>query len=160
IQPATVLALPAILKELKARGYRIVHVVPATASRPKTPTTADAWLLHPHRKPPLPVISVAAVQNPDGDSLLKKNRRGKGDADAAEQQLRLAPTIVQHLGTHLAEPGRQLGVGRAHLPIAASHFVERQAHGIHLPPLTMQSLRQFHVAERARGIVDAGYRCF
>jgi peptidoglycan/xylan/chitin deacetylase (PgdA/CDA1 family) len=72
IQPATALALPAILKELKARGYRIVHVVPATASRPKTPTMAEAWLLHPHRKPLLPVISVAAVQNPDGDSLLKK----------------------------------------------------------------------------------------
>jgi peptidoglycan/xylan/chitin deacetylase (PgdA/CDA1 family) len=29
IQPATVLALPHLLKELKARGFRIVHVVPS-----------------------------------------------------------------------------------------------------------------------------------
>ena len=29
IQPATVLALPELLRELKARGYRVVHVVPA-----------------------------------------------------------------------------------------------------------------------------------
>jgi peptidoglycan/xylan/chitin deacetylase (PgdA/CDA1 family) len=72
IHPATALALPAIFKELKERGYRIVHVVPATASRPKTPTTAEAWLMHPRRKPLLPVISVAMVQDPDGDSLLKK----------------------------------------------------------------------------------------
>ncbi len=33
IQPATALALPGLLKELKARGYHIVHVVPATTSR-------------------------------------------------------------------------------------------------------------------------------
>ena len=31
IQARTVAALPRILRELKARGYRIVHVVPATA---------------------------------------------------------------------------------------------------------------------------------
>src|SRR5262249_47908695 len=30
IQPATALALPDLLKELKARGFRIVHVVPST----------------------------------------------------------------------------------------------------------------------------------
>jgi peptidoglycan/xylan/chitin deacetylase (PgdA/CDA1 family) len=33
IQPATVLALPALLRELKTRGYRIVHVVPAEGER-------------------------------------------------------------------------------------------------------------------------------
>src|SRR6478736_9610018 len=38
IQPRTVAALPRILRELKARGYRIVHVVPATSERPATPT--------------------------------------------------------------------------------------------------------------------------
>jgi peptidoglycan/xylan/chitin deacetylase (PgdA/CDA1 family) len=35
IQPATALMLPALLKELKARGYRVVQVVPAGAERPK-----------------------------------------------------------------------------------------------------------------------------
>ena len=47
IQPRTVAALPRILHELKARGYRIVHVVPATPERPATPTGPQQWQLHP-----------------------------------------------------------------------------------------------------------------
>jgi len=58
IQPATALMLPKLLAELKRRGYRVVHVVPATPDRPKTATTADQWLM---REPtvasiPLPPI--------------------------------------------------------------------------------------------------------
>jgi peptidoglycan-N-acetylglucosamine deacetylase len=47
IQARTVGALPNILHDLKARGYRIVQVVPATADRPATPTDADEWQLYP-----------------------------------------------------------------------------------------------------------------
>ncbi|VIO71693.1 polysaccharide deacetylase family protein [Bradyrhizobium ivorense] len=47
IQPRTVAALPRILATLKERGYRIVHVVPATADRPATPTEPQQWYLHP-----------------------------------------------------------------------------------------------------------------
>src|SRR6478672_1428553 len=47
IQPRTVAALPRILKELKLRGYRIVHVVPATPERPATPTEPQQWQLYP-----------------------------------------------------------------------------------------------------------------
>jgi peptidoglycan-N-acetylglucosamine deacetylase len=47
IQARTVAALPRILHELKARGYRIVHVVPATPERPATPTEPAQWQLHP-----------------------------------------------------------------------------------------------------------------
>jgi peptidoglycan/xylan/chitin deacetylase (PgdA/CDA1 family) len=47
IQARTVTALPKILHELKARGYRIVHVVPATPDLPKTPTEPQQWRLHP-----------------------------------------------------------------------------------------------------------------
>jgi peptidoglycan/xylan/chitin deacetylase (PgdA/CDA1 family) len=47
IQARTVAALPRILETLKARGYHIVHVVPATAERPVTPTEPHEWLLHP-----------------------------------------------------------------------------------------------------------------
>src|SRR4051812_12649832 len=47
IQGRTVAALPRILETLKARGYRIVHVVPATPERPKTPTEPREWQLHP-----------------------------------------------------------------------------------------------------------------
>src|SRR5437899_10424856 len=47
IQARTVTALPRILHELKVRGYRIVHVVPATPERPATPTEPQQWQLHP-----------------------------------------------------------------------------------------------------------------
>ncbi len=49
IKPATALGLPDLLRELKARGYRVVHVVPSAAGRPATVTTADQWLV---RQPP------------------------------------------------------------------------------------------------------------
>jgi peptidoglycan-N-acetylglucosamine deacetylase len=47
IQARTVAALPRILHELKVRGYRIVHVVPATPELPATPTNPVQWQLHP-----------------------------------------------------------------------------------------------------------------
>src|SRR4051812_9209458 len=47
IQARTVAALPRILREMKMRGYRIVHVVPATAERPATPTDPEEWQSHP-----------------------------------------------------------------------------------------------------------------
>jgi peptidoglycan/xylan/chitin deacetylase (PgdA/CDA1 family) len=47
IQARTVGALPKILHDMKARGYRIVHVVPATLQDPATPTDPEQWQMHP-----------------------------------------------------------------------------------------------------------------
>jgi peptidoglycan-N-acetylglucosamine deacetylase len=47
IQARTVGALPKILHDMKARGYRIVHVVPATPDLPATPTEPEQWQMHP-----------------------------------------------------------------------------------------------------------------
>jgi peptidoglycan-N-acetylglucosamine deacetylase len=47
IQARTAAALPRILQEMKARGYRIVHVVAATPQNPATPTEPQEWQLHP-----------------------------------------------------------------------------------------------------------------
>jgi hypothetical protein len=47
IQARTVAALPRILQDMKARGYRIVHVVPATPDNPATPTDPQQWRLNP-----------------------------------------------------------------------------------------------------------------
>jgi len=47
IQARTVAALPRILSDLKANGFRIVHVVAATPQLPKTPTMVQQWQLHP-----------------------------------------------------------------------------------------------------------------
>ncbi len=55
IQARTVAALPRILQTLKARGYSIVHVVPATAERPATPTEPQQWQLHP----PLETVAIS-----------------------------------------------------------------------------------------------------
>jgi peptidoglycan-N-acetylglucosamine deacetylase len=55
IHPRTVEALPVILSELKRRGYRIVHVVPASPEQPTTATDPRQWVMHPHSIWPLPV---------------------------------------------------------------------------------------------------------
>jgi peptidoglycan/xylan/chitin deacetylase (PgdA/CDA1 family) len=43
IQERTVAALPNILRDLKAKGYRIVHVVPASKDLPATATDPQQW---------------------------------------------------------------------------------------------------------------------
>ena len=62
IHPATAAALPVLLHELKARGYRIVHVVPASAQQPKTETSPEDWLV-PNM---LPAMVFSAVQDLSG----------------------------------------------------------------------------------------------
>jgi peptidoglycan-N-acetylglucosamine deacetylase len=68
IQPRTVAALPRILHDLKARGYRIVHVVPASTEQPATPTEPPQWQLHPpseniaiSRWPKIPAFTFTAT---------------------------------------------------------------------------------------------------
>lgn len=45
IKPVTVQMLPSLLNELKARGNRIVHIVPAGIEQPKTVTEPLDWTL-------------------------------------------------------------------------------------------------------------------
>jgi peptidoglycan/xylan/chitin deacetylase (PgdA/CDA1 family) len=73
IHARTVDALPIILHELKARGFRVVHVVPATPERPATATVASAWRLHGTPTSIAPTIKIASVQNLDAESLAKLN---------------------------------------------------------------------------------------
>jgi peptidoglycan/xylan/chitin deacetylase (PgdA/CDA1 family) len=56
IQPRTALALPALLHELKVRGYRIVHVVPAGPDRPKTLAPPEAWVMQRPAAPTWPRV--------------------------------------------------------------------------------------------------------
>ncbi|WP_441520608.1 polysaccharide deacetylase family protein [Bradyrhizobium sp. 2TAF24] len=55
IQGRTATMLPTLLRELKSRGYRIVHVVAATPDLPKTPTEPRDWLMHPDAPQPMAV---------------------------------------------------------------------------------------------------------
>jgi peptidoglycan/xylan/chitin deacetylase (PgdA/CDA1 family) len=47
IQARTVAALPRILHDMQARGFKIVHVVPARADLPPTPSEPQQWQTHP-----------------------------------------------------------------------------------------------------------------
>jgi peptidoglycan/xylan/chitin deacetylase (PgdA/CDA1 family) len=73
IHERTVEALPILLEELKARGFRIVHVVAANANRPATVTAQSDW--RPNSRPIIaaPLILIADVQNPDGDMLARRS---------------------------------------------------------------------------------------
>jgi peptidoglycan/xylan/chitin deacetylase (PgdA/CDA1 family) len=64
IHKTTALALPIILRELKARGFKIVHVVPALPDRPKTVTKPEQWAAHRTRKQMLwpRVVDVGATE--------------------------------------------------------------------------------------------------
>src|ERR1700761_1750566 len=68
IQARTVAALPRILEYMKAHGYRIVQVVPATPDCPATPTEPQDWQLHPTSEnvaishwPKVPEFNVASA---------------------------------------------------------------------------------------------------
>src|SRR5262249_16501942 len=56
IQARTVEALPHLLRELKRRGYKGVHVVPATPDRPKTATDPRQWVMHARASPRTPIF--------------------------------------------------------------------------------------------------------
>jgi peptidoglycan/xylan/chitin deacetylase (PgdA/CDA1 family) len=73
IHERTVEALPIILRELKARGFRVVHVVPSGPDRPATVTAAAEWRLKGEAKPEVPVILMASLQDIDGESVINKS---------------------------------------------------------------------------------------
>jgi peptidoglycan/xylan/chitin deacetylase (PgdA/CDA1 family) len=68
IQPATALMLPQLLRELKARGYHIVQVVPAGPDRPRTVTEPESWVMHKPAKPAWPAVLTADSSKPNAPS--------------------------------------------------------------------------------------------
>ena len=80
IKPATALALPELLRELKTRGYRVVHVVPATADRPRTATTPEQWVVR--QAPSVTSFGAPTVDAPVPVTLVpapEPLRRGDGE---------------------------------------------------------------------------------
>ena len=93
IQARTVAALPRILSELKARGYRIVHVVPATPDRPATPTDPSQWQLHPvseqvatSRWPKIPNFVYTTTAALPAPALADSEWRNTAPADRAQRR--------------------------------------------------------------------------
>ena len=56
IQAKTVEALPHLLRELKRRGYKVVHVVPTSPDLPKTATNPAQWVMHARVSPRTPIF--------------------------------------------------------------------------------------------------------
>jgi len=82
IHQRTVDALPAILNELMAGGYRIVHVVPETPDRPKTITTAAEWRMGPPpARPKIAAADAGEIKAPARQQRIAKHRTGKSKAD-------------------------------------------------------------------------------
>jgi hypothetical protein len=77
-----------------------------------------------------------ARQHVEGDESLLRVRFAidrEGDADAAEQDLGFAPSIIEHVGRDLGEPARQLAIGRPQRPVGALHLIERGRHQTSTP---------------------------
>jgi peptidoglycan/xylan/chitin deacetylase (PgdA/CDA1 family) len=127
IQPRTVTALPRILHELKARGYRIVHVVPATPQRPATPTDPLQWRLHPasetvaiSRWPKIPrfaFASTAALPAPALSDLDWRNADLRARAQRRARSIPL-PLITPWPRQVTLPPDRML----AALPVPAANI--------------------------------------
>jgi peptidoglycan-N-acetylglucosamine deacetylase len=85
IQPATVHGLPTLLHELKARGYRIVHVVEAGPNNPKTATLSEQWVARTTTRTiqdgHWPLVDVASLTFPDPERRMPDSRNfGISDA--------------------------------------------------------------------------------
>jgi peptidoglycan/xylan/chitin deacetylase (PgdA/CDA1 family) len=121
IHERTVEALPIILEQLKANGFRIVHVLPSSADRPATVTSADAWLSHPHRKTPLPVVTLAELA--DGENLVGKTadalcKLSPSTAEGAPEGAALHKTSAHRARTRLASRHHRR---RTHRPTHIAH---------------------------------------
>ena len=155
IHQRTVEALPIILEELKARGFRIVHVVPASAERPATVTAADAWL--PNSRPrssPLPVILIADVQEPRAPTCCRKRpptelcslhaaatprrrvgRRAAGTAaHGADRACERRRTDKRHAKAGQHEPATQARRKVAHASAWRQRDIASSHHAVQSPP--------------------------
>ena len=130
IQARTVAALPRIIRDLKARGYRIVHVVPATADRPATSTAAVEWLLHPPTET-TPIARWPAVPNFVFTQTERLPAPGVADlnAQAAHQPLLPRKTIAQaDVAATLPAPGRDLfAIPEGSIEVLLSTTLSRRA---------------------------------
>jgi peptidoglycan/xylan/chitin deacetylase (PgdA/CDA1 family) len=98
IKPATALALPELLRELKARGYKIVHVVPATPDRPKTVTEPEQWAVRTAPEPkvwPRVVAADPPVAEPElaVPSVTSFGLQQQSDADDDTKPLQVASAV-------------------------------------------------------------------
>lgn len=121
IHARTVAALPHILETMKARGYHIVHVVPATADRPATPTEPQEWLMHP---PPDSIAQWPEVPNFVFTDLGGLPAPAQSDFNSAEVPLLSQVSLSRPAWPQQSEPAAESAT--AALAIPASNLFEIQ----------------------------------
>ena len=148
IQPRTVAALPRILHDLKAGGYRIVHVVPATAERPATPTEPIQWLLHPPsenvpiaRWPKIPNFVFAATTPLAAPELTESwwndSAVLRGTVDHARRAQRGVPLPREPLWPRQVNIHVQVAsADAASLPLRSARPARSRGHGVRRPGRT------------------------
>jgi peptidoglycan/xylan/chitin deacetylase (PgdA/CDA1 family) len=97
IQPATALALPHLLRELKRRGYKIVQVAPANApalvaSAPQQPASPSPNAQSVAAPQPFPATTPSAVVPPVAHSWPEPSRRVAPEVSATAQATAPAPS--------------------------------------------------------------------
>jgi hypothetical protein len=131
IQARTQAALPVILQQLKARGYKIVHVVPATPDRPKTPTEPAQWVPHWIHGPNI------AAKTPSGFAFGAPETPPHNAARSVrsvwlmrQKSAQRTPVTVLHAQAHLSLRGKPL---RTHASAADKRqsLVRLPAHPAH-----------------------------
>jgi len=132
IQPATALALPTILRELKARGFKVVHVQPATPDRPKTVTEPEQWALRttPAHSQFWPrVVATANPENAAAPTLAAPNPWNFGliaSREGGVVKVTLAPNFER-------APTREADVPLPLWPRRVSYSVPVEAHVLPVP---------------------------
>jgi peptidoglycan/xylan/chitin deacetylase (PgdA/CDA1 family) len=170
IQARTVAALPRILHELKARGYRIVQVVPATSEQPATPTEPQQWQLHPPSEtvaishwPKIPNFIFAEADTlaapalseldlPDGQSVPPAEPAGRARGVPLPQQApwpRPSPPAPDNVASGLASNA----LAASALPVPAqSVFSLPEGLRAVMPPVAPSSRRNDPTEREADGI--------
>src|SRR5215831_2621418 len=120
IHARTVEALPALLHELKRRGYRIVHVTPATPERPKTVTEPSQWIAHAHGRQTWPG-SVIVLRQPSQTSVGNNQPLDVRPAVAAPIQQRGRPVLHPLQVPQPSDPVWPRGFSGSQAVLATTH---------------------------------------
>ena len=123
IHERTVEALPTILTELKLRGFKIVQIVPATATLAKTETTPEQWQLHETRSsqigqgeaPTAPGASAGQQEKPaDRTSKIEASARHKATVGRIDGRKSRFVVAAHYRREHrkVARPTRPSSIGR------------------------------------------------
>jgi peptidoglycan/xylan/chitin deacetylase (PgdA/CDA1 family) len=157
IQPRTVAALPGILADLKAGGFRIVHVVAARPGLPKTPTDLQQWQMHPTSQ----TVAILRWQKVPSFAYAHLDMLPAPAMSASDQTL-LFPETIRRMRGMTTQPApwptgsvMQAMIGRSTLPVPSQtlfEIAERRN-----PPIKAM-VRLPHHAQAPRDILDNAAR--